>query len=157
MASYIHNNNMDVTNLQRTYYSTTAADYDSSHISAKEPEHDIALSILKGIAGEAGWQSLLDVGAGTCRGIQQLISHSLRFMRLWKLSQYVKNDFKPWKYSEGDGVYYSYSLLDDFPYLQQLGTVCQTFTTRPTSINPLWTCSHVAVLAWKNGGPFQIA
>ena len=80
---------------------------------------------------------------------QRILSHSARAIGLWPTVRYVKNGFKPWKYSEGDGVHYSYSLFDDIPFLGAAGARCHLFTTKPTGRNPFWTCSHVAVLAIK--------
>lgn len=236
---------MTATDLQRDYYRTTAANYDASHVGSTEPEHDFALAWVKGLAADFGWQSFLDVGAGTGRGMlqlqlafenarvmgvepvaelrqravakgvhsaamvggdacrlpfddgefdcvlalgvmhhlpdprsalremmrvarhavfisdsnnfgcgslpQRLFSHSLRFLRAWKLFQFVKNGFKPWKFSAGDGVHYSYSLFDDVSFLSGLGADCHLLTTRPSGANPFWTCSHLAVLARKTG------
>ncbi len=80
---------------------------------------------------------------------QRLFSHTLRALRLWRIFQFVKNGFKPWKYSPGDGVHYSYSLFDDMPFLRALGSDCHLLTTRPSGANPFWTASHIAVLAHK--------
>lgn len=80
---------------------------------------------------------------------QRVFSHSLRFLRAWKLFQFVKNGFKPWKFSAGDGVHYSYSLFDDVSFLRDLGADCHLLMTRPSGANPFWTCSHLAVLARK--------
>jgi ubiquinone/menaquinone biosynthesis C-methylase UbiE len=230
--------------LQREYYAKTAAQYDTSHVGPSEPEHDFALMLLGGIAGEHGYESFLDVGAGTGRGMgwlkgrfpaavvngiepvkelrevgyakgisplelvdgdatrisypdnsfecilalgimhhlpdprsaltemvrvsskavfisdlnnfgcggltQRALARSLRALGLWKSFQFVKNGFKHAKFSEGDGIHYSYSLLDDVPFLHQLDCATHVFTTsRCGSPSPLWGSSHVAVLALK--------
>ncbi|MDB6007723.1 MAG: methyltransferase type 11 [Prosthecobacter sp.] len=235
---------MTAADLQRDYYRATAAEYDASHISASEPEHDFALAWLTGAAAHLGFTSFLDVGAGTGRGVlqlqqhfpdtrvagiepvselrqkahekgvstsalvegdacalpfadgefdcvlalgvmhhlaspraalremhrvsrravfisdtnnfgcgslpQRLFSHTLRVLRLWKAFQFIKNGFKPWKNSPGDGVHYSYSLFDDISFLRSLGCDCHLLTTRPSGPNPYWTASHIAVLAHKS-------
>jgi SAM-dependent methyltransferase len=80
---------------------------------------------------------------------QRVICHSLTALRLWRSFQFVKNGFKPWKFNEGDGIHYSYSLLNEMTFLRSLGLTLFLFTTRPTGRNPSWTCSHVAIFATK--------
>jgi ubiquinone/menaquinone biosynthesis C-methylase UbiE len=64
---------MDETITQREYYARTAASYDQAHLrNTGEPEHDIALAILGGLAGYYGFGSFLDVGCGTGRAIVSL-------------------------------------------------------------------------------------
>jgi ubiquinone/menaquinone biosynthesis C-methylase UbiE len=230
--------------LQRAYYAQTAGKYDAAHVSADEPEHDLALSILAGIAAREQFTSFLDVGCGTGRGIlylqscfptskiegiepvselreealrkgvakeriiageaerisapdnhydcvlalgvmhhlrsprdaimemarvarravfisdtnnfgcgsiaQRLVAHSLLRARLWKTFQFLKNGFRHYKFTPGDGVHYSYSLLGEIEFLQRIGFRVFLFTTRPSGPSPLWSCSHLAVLGLKS-------
>jgi ubiquinone/menaquinone biosynthesis C-methylase UbiE len=230
--------------LQRAYYAQNALTYDAAHVSAEEPEHDLALSILAGIAAREQFTSFLDVGCGTGRGVlylqpcfptakidgiepvlelrqeafrkgvpeeriiageaeripvpdssydcvlalgvmhhlrsprdaivemarvarravfisdannfgcgsilQRLVAHSLRRARLWQIFQFLKNGFRHYKFTPGDGVHYSYSLLGEIEFLQRLGLRVFLFTTRPTGPSPLWSCSHLAVLGLKS-------
>jgi ubiquinone/menaquinone biosynthesis C-methylase UbiE len=230
--------------LQRAYYAQTAGKYDAAHVSADEPEHDLALSILAGIAAREQFTSFLDVGCGTGRGIlylqscfptskiegiepvselreealrkgvakeriiageaerisapanhydcvlalgvmhhlrsprdaimemarvarravfisdtnnfgcgsipQRMVAHSLLRARLWKTFQFLKNGFRHYKFTPGDGVHYSYSLLGEIEFLQRIGLRVFIFTTRPSGPSPLWSCSHLAVLGLKS-------
>jgi hypothetical protein len=87
------------------------------------------------------------IGCGSlCR---RIVTHSITALGLWRPFQYIKNGFKPWKFSQGDGICYSYSLLSDVDFLRSLGLELFLFTTRPTGRNPYWTCSHVAILGMK--------
>jgi len=230
--------------LQRAYYAQNARNYDAAHVCAEEPEHDLALSILAGIAAREQFTSFLDVGCGTGRGIlylqpcfpaakidgiepvlelrqeafrkgvpeeriiagqaeripapdssydcvlalgvmhhlrsprdaiiemarvarravfisdannfgcgsilQRVVAHSLRRARLWKTFQFLKNGFRHYKFTPGDGVHYSYSVLGEIEFLQRLRLRVFLFTTRPTGSSPLWSCSHLAVLGLKS-------
>jgi SAM-dependent methyltransferase len=234
---------MNEITLQRDYYARTASHYDGAHLSTSEPEHDFALDIFSGIARAQGFESFLDVGSGTGRGIarlqkdfpgaeilgvepvaelravghrkgiqpsclvdgdvgnlsfgdgsfdcvlalgvmhhlpnprraisemsrvsrkaifisdlnnlgcgsiyQRLLSHSITALGLWGSFQFIKNGFKSRKFNEGDGVHYSYSLLNDVTFLRSLGLNVFLFTTRPTGRIPSWTCSHVAIFGMK--------
>jgi ubiquinone/menaquinone biosynthesis C-methylase UbiE len=229
--------------LQRAYYARTASVYDEAHLSASEPEHDFALDVLSGIARAQGYNSFLDIGSGTGRGIarlqkdfpeaeilgvepvaelravghrkgiqssclvdgdvtnlsfndgsfdcvlalgvmhhlanprraisqmarvsrkaifisdlnnlgcgsiyQRLLSHLINTVGLWRAFQFIKNGFKSWKFNEGDGIHYSYSLLNEMTFLRSLGLTPFLFTTRPTGRSPSWTCSHLAVFGMK--------
>ena len=235
---------MDAQQRQQAYYTETAAAYDAAHINESSPEHDFALALLRGVAAEQGFQSFLDVGAGTGRGMlslgqafpaaricgvepvealramalgkgvaaealtsgdanqlqygagsfdcvmalgvmhhvaaprrvyremqrvasraifisdlnnfgcgsaaQKCLAHFLRACRLWRPFQFIKNGFKFDKFSEGDGVHYSYSLLDDVAFFEKSGWDTYLFATRPCPGDSLlWGASHVALLALR--------
>jgi ubiquinone/menaquinone biosynthesis C-methylase UbiE len=90
---------------------------------------------------------LNNLGCGSI--YQRAMSHLMTALGLWRSFQFIKNGFKSWKVSEGDGIHYSYSLLNDVTFLRSLGLTLFLFTTRPTGRNPSWTCSHVAILGMK--------
>ena len=61
---------MNEVQLQREYYAKTAAAYDTAHVgSAGESEHSVALAAFVGLSFHNGFDSFLDVGCGTGRGI----------------------------------------------------------------------------------------
>lgn len=67
---------MDAIRLQQDYYTRTAGAYDALHLAnVQEPEHNIALATLSGLAGHYGFKSFLDVGCGTGRGVEFLRDH----------------------------------------------------------------------------------
>ena len=67
---------MDDAALQQDYYARTATTYDELHVgNTDEPEHDIALAALRGLAEYYRFNSFLDVGCGTGRAVQFLQSH----------------------------------------------------------------------------------
>src|SRR4051794_11039757 len=55
----------DITSLQRSYYSATAAQYDEMH--GGDAAHMFALSFLTSVIDHLKVHSILDVGAGTGR------------------------------------------------------------------------------------------
>ena len=57
--------------LQRAYYTNTAANYDADHVD-QEPEHNLALSYISAMLKPLSIKSVLDVGCGTGRGVEQL-------------------------------------------------------------------------------------
>ena len=84
---------------------------------------------------------------------QKGFAHVLRALGLWRGFQYLKNGFKHAKYSEGDGIHYSYSILDDVPFLASLGCRTYIFGITPCRhASLLWGGSHAGVLAIKQVG-----
>lgn len=57
--------------LQRSYYSATAAQYDDMHLH-RDDEHHLALRFLISMLPQLGIESVLDVGSGTGRGLIKL-------------------------------------------------------------------------------------
>ena len=80
---------------------------------------------------------------------QKMLAHALRLFGLWKIFQWIKNGGRYDKYSDGDGVFYSYSLFDELPWLRKRGYQTYLLTTRGTQGRPLWDATHVALLILK--------
>jgi ubiquinone/menaquinone biosynthesis C-methylase UbiE len=112
------------------------------------PNPKSAISEMTRVSRKAIFISdLNNLGCGSI--LQRAWSHSLTAIGLWRSFQFIKNGFKSWKFSEGDGIHYSYSLLNEVTFLRSLGLTLFLLTTRPTGRNPSWTCSHVAILGIK--------
>src|SRR5438105_2060496 len=60
--------------LQERYYAATAASYDGSHVQPGD-EHYKALHFISALVHELELESVLDVGAGTGRGVEYLVNH----------------------------------------------------------------------------------
>jgi ubiquinone/menaquinone biosynthesis C-methylase UbiE len=78
--------------------------------------------------------------------LQRSVARCLRAVGLWKAFQWLKNGGRMDKYSDGDGVFFSYSLFDELTWLSKNGYKTYIFTTRPTRGRPLWDTSHIALL-----------
>src|SRR5215475_10521943 len=64
---------MRAEDIQRQHYANTATNYDETL--GQSPEHELALYILLGLIDSIRAESVLDVGAGTGRGLRFLVSH----------------------------------------------------------------------------------
>lgn len=236
---------------QRSYYARTASNYDGAHLH-EDGAHEIALGVIAGLAPSLGARRVLDVGAGTGRGVRRLqsllpsvevigvepvpelvaqghakgiaehalvvgngtalpfadasfdvviatgvmhhvpqprivLSEMMRVARravfvsdanrfgqgrvraraaklalwsagLWKAFDHVRTRGKGYMESEGDGVFYSYSVFDDLPLLSAWGerTVVVPLDPDPrlratwlARLGPLLTSSHVLVGAMR--------
>jgi ubiquinone/menaquinone biosynthesis C-methylase UbiE len=71
---------------------------------------------------------------------------------LWWLFRWVANGGKRWNYSEGDGVYYSYSVFDN---LKQIETACSNVFAIPTrasygsAVSPLLFAPQILLCGFK--------
>jgi len=83
-------------------------------------------------------------GSFWARSIKQLLNG----LRLWGLADYIKTKGKGYSISKGDGLFYSYSVFNNY---KQIRNQCHIhiFNTNPAGINPYRTASHVALLAIK--------
>jgi ubiquinone/menaquinone biosynthesis C-methylase UbiE len=61
--------------IQRAYYENTASQYDEMHMSSENDEHYAALEFINLICDRFKLKTLLDVGAGTGRGVRFLLDH----------------------------------------------------------------------------------
>lgn len=77
----------------------------------------------------------------------RLAKQTLRSLRLWKAANWVRTRGRGYLISEGDGLFYPYSMFDDFAQLQQGARAVHLLTTRGTGVSPLRSASHVAFLA----------
>jgi ubiquinone/menaquinone biosynthesis C-methylase UbiE len=78
----------------------------------------------------------------------RVVKQVLRHTRMWEAMDFVRTRGRCYHYSEGDGVYYSFSALDVIDIIQQKFPFVYAWPTRPvTSPNLYMGCSHVLVLA----------
>ena len=112
----------------------------------REPR--IALAEMMRVARKAVFIS--DLNNFGCGGpLQRIISQTLNALGLWKAFQFLVTKGKGYKYSEGDGIHYSYSVYNDYRWLSSQCRETHVLNTKGAGINPCRTCSHVALLAIK--------
>lgn len=81
---------------------------------------------------------------------QRLVSQTLNALGLWRVFQFVVTRGKGYKFDEGDGLHYSYSVFNDYKWLARCCSIVHVINTKGTGINPYRTCSHVALFAVKH-------
>ena len=80
---------------------------------------------------------------------QRLVSQTLNALGLWRVFQFFVTRGKGYKFDEGDGLHYSYSVFNDYKWLARCCSIVHVINTKGTGINPYRTCSHVALFAVK--------
>jgi ubiquinone/menaquinone biosynthesis C-methylase UbiE len=88
---------------------------------------------------------------------QRIIAHALRILNLWRIFQWIKNGGKWEKFSEGDGVHYSYSLFDNLAEIRKKFPQIHLMNTKGSGANLLWSASHISVFAVKHNGPHDFS
>ena len=108
----------------------------------------MALAEMLRVARKAIFISdLNNFGCGSL--VQRTISQTLNALGLWKAFQFLATKGKGYKYSEGDGIHYSYSIYNDYRWLSSQCSEMHVLNTKGAGINSYRTCSHGAILAIK--------
>lgn len=79
----------------------------------------------------------------------RVIKRTIRNLGLWKLFDHLRTRGKGYHVSEGDGLYYSYSVFDNYRQIANLCPSVHVMNTLPAGINPLFSSPEVALLGLK--------
>jgi ubiquinone/menaquinone biosynthesis C-methylase UbiE len=85
-------------------------------------------------------------GSFVARSFKQI----LNAFGLWQTFNYLRTGGKNYQISEGDGLFYSYSVFDNFKQIQAKCSDVHLFGTQGSSANLYRTASHVALLGIKS-------
>lgn len=81
--------------------------------------------------------------------LQRFLKQTLRSLGLWRVYDKVRMGERGYHYSEGDGVFFSYSLFDDLPIIKQQFGDMYWMTTRPAGPNLFRSAQTLALFATK--------
>lgn len=110
------------------------------------PEPERAITEMCRVARHGVFFSdLNNYGCGSIS--QRVLSQTLRKLHLWRPFQFLKNGGKFEKFSEGDGIHYSYSLFDSLPTIRRKFGQIHLSNTKGNSPDLFQGCSHVSVFA----------
>ncbi len=84
-------------------------------------------------------------GPFATRTLKQL----LRSMGLWPIANFIKTRGKGYAFSEGDGLFYSYSVFDNYPQVARSCKTVHIINTSPAGSNLYRSAPHVALLGIK--------
>ena len=79
----------------------------------------------------------------------RFFKQTLNALGLWRAFNYVRTGGKRYQITEGDGLFYSYSVFDNFKQIQNSCKDIHLLNTRNGSENLYRTTSHVALLGIK--------
>lgn len=74
---------------------------------------------------------------------------SLRSAGLWKAFDLLRTRGKGYMESEGDGLFYSYSVFDDLPQIRRACARTHVMGTKDSGSNLIWSATHAAILGVK--------
>jgi ubiquinone/menaquinone biosynthesis C-methylase UbiE len=81
--------------------------------------------------------------------VQRFIKQTINALGLWGIYNYVRTGGKKYQISPGDGLFYSYSVFNHFPFIKKRCRSIHLLNTRDAGINPYRTASHVALFGIK--------
>lgn len=79
------------------------------------------------------------------------VKQAIHAVGLWRAFDLIRTKGKGYHYSEGDGVFYSYSVFSDVPALRRRFSDLHFVSTQPSSANLYRTAPHLAVFAQGDG------
>lgn len=89
--------------------------------------------------------------------MERFAKQALRALHLWRLAQFVKTRGKGYKISEGDGLWYPYSVYDNYAQIAQACRCVHVLNTSEQGVQPFRSCAHVALFAGKTDLPLRPA
>ncbi len=112
-------------------------------------DHQTAVSEMLRVANKAVFISdsnKFGQGSKSKKFIQRILNK----VGLWETANYINTKGKGYHVSEGDGVFYSYSVFDDYELIKKNCKSVHVLNTSDAGINPYNSASHVALLGVKN-------
>ena len=79
----------------------------------------------------------------------RFVKQAINALGLWSSYNYIRTKGKKYQISEGDGLFYSYSVFNNFSLIKQNCKSVHLMNTRDAGINPYRTASHAAILGLK--------
>ena len=86
---------------------------------------------------------------GQGRPMARLAKQAIHALRLWPLANFIKTRGKGYAISDGDGLFYSYSVFDDYPQIAAQCAHVHLLNTSGSGQNIYRSASHVAMLGLK--------
>jgi ubiquinone/menaquinone biosynthesis C-methylase UbiE len=79
----------------------------------------------------------------------RFVKQAINALGLWSAYNYIRTKGKKYQISEGDGLFYSYSVFNNFSLIKKNCKSVYLLNTRDAGINPYRTASHAALLGLK--------
>jgi SAM-dependent methyltransferase len=79
----------------------------------------------------------------------RLAKQAIRALRLWPLANFLKTRGKGYAISDGDGLFYSHSVFDDYPQITAQCAHVHLLNTSESGPDIYRSASHVAMLGLK--------
>lgn len=109
-------------------------------------EHQAAVAEMCRVARHAVFISDSN-GFGQGNACARLTKQFINAVGLWPAFNFIRTCGKGYQYSEGDGIFYSYSLANDIPVLQAKFSDLRFMSTQSSGANLYRTAPHFAVFA----------
>lgn len=115
-------------------------------------DHARAVSEMTRVARHAVFISdANNFGQGSLKNC--ILKQALKVFGLWRLFDLVRTGFKGYHYSEGDGIFYSYSIFGDMPTVKAKFPLLHYMSTRPGGVNLYRSAQTIAAFATRKAAP----
>jgi SAM-dependent methyltransferase len=112
-------------------------------------DHKRAVSEMCRVARQAIFISdANNFGQGTIIG--RMVKQAVNALGLWSVFDLIRTKGKGYHYSDGDGIFYSYSIFNDIPVLRRQFRDLYFLSTMPGGANLYRAAPHLAVFARRN-------
>lgn len=81
--------------------------------------------------------------------IPRTVKQTVHALGFWSLFDFIRTKGKGYHYSDGDGIFYSYSIFNDVPVIRRKFDDLHFMSTMPSSANLYRTAPHLALLALR--------
>ena len=109
-------------------------------------DHDKAVSEMCRVARRAVFISDCN-NFGQGGPLARAVKQGIHATGLWRAFDYIRTKGKGYHYSDGDGVYYSYSVFNDVTVLRKRFSNLHFMSSQPSGANLYRTAPHLAVFA----------
>jgi ubiquinone/menaquinone biosynthesis C-methylase UbiE len=80
---------------------------------------------------------------------QRMVKQTINALGLWKVYNFIRTRGKNYQVSAGDGLFYSYSVFNNFSVIKKHCKSVHVLNTRNAGINPYRSASHIALFGLK--------
>jgi SAM-dependent methyltransferase len=81
--------------------------------------------------------------------LSRSLKQSINLFGLWKAFEFIRTKGKMYHISEGDGLFYSYSVFNNYKQIKKKCSVIHLLNTGGNSVNHYRTAPHIALLGVK--------
>jgi len=86
---------------------------------------------------------------GQGNSLSRLVKQTINFFGLWDLYNLIRTKGKGYQISEGDGLFYSYSVFNNYKQIKKQCQKIHLLNTNDGGLNPYKTASHIALVGIK--------
>lgn len=112
------------------------------------PKPDIVVGEMLRVAGKGIFISDSN-NFGQGGWLARTVKQAINFLGAWRMYDYVRTKGKMYQISEGDGLFYSYSVFNNYKLIKRSCKTVHLMNTKDGDMNLYRSASHIALLGLK--------